>query len=271
MRTISFSSLRDELQDLKDKLSLQALKSGTEIEHMNFEELDLLRQLSLGIVPLYVKIGGAEARNDIQTLAQIKVDGLIAPMIESVYALEKFIQSLRDVLAENEYQKMKKGINIETITALENLEKIMSHEYIKELNQLTAARADLSASLGATVSANDPQVFQYCKEIVQSARVRGLETSVGGKIEGHTVQRIISEIQPDFINTRHMLVSIKRLKTNLKHNPSEIITRHLSFECSLYSYLATIFSAKKSYYEERIASIRKRIERKQIEIPYAIK
>lgn len=83
MQTPSFQQLRDRLKELRDAGGLTALKTGTEVEDMSFEEIRLLRALSDRIVPLFVKIGGPEARNDMRELARAGVDGLIAPMIES--------------------------------------------------------------------------------------------------------------------------------------------------------------------------------------------
>ena len=41
---------------------------------------------------LNVKIGGCEAKNDIFFCKKIKTNSMVAPMIESEYALKKFIQ-----------------------------------------------------------------------------------------------------------------------------------------------------------------------------------
>ncbi len=117
----SYLELRERLQELKLKAGLKALKSGTEIEDMDFEELSVMRRLSQGILPFYVKIGGPEARNDIRALAQLEVDAMIAPMIESPYALRKFIESLEALLPEKYYKTLLKMINVESAAAIEQL------------------------------------------------------------------------------------------------------------------------------------------------------
>ena len=43
-------------------------------------------------VDLNVKIGGCEAKNDIFFCKKIKTNSIVAPMVESEYALRKFIQ-----------------------------------------------------------------------------------------------------------------------------------------------------------------------------------
>ena len=46
-------------------------------------------------VPLYLKIGGAEAIRDIKDALELGVDGLVAPMIESSFGLVKFLNACR--------------------------------------------------------------------------------------------------------------------------------------------------------------------------------
>ena len=44
-------------------------------------------------IPITLKIAGAEAVRDIKDASKLQVRKLVAPMIESVFALEKFIKS----------------------------------------------------------------------------------------------------------------------------------------------------------------------------------
>ena len=267
MNASSFSSLRIDLQNLKQNAALRALKTGTEIEDMSFEEIAFLRDLSKNIVPLYVKIGGPEARNDIRGLACLGVDALIAPMIESVYALQNFIQSLREILDPAMYANMKKGINIETIDAVHKLDEILVEAQASRLDQITAARSDLSASMSRTMTrgkegeltVNDARVLKNCALIVKGAQAHGIQTSVGGQIDPYSITDLLAYTQPNFINSRHMLLSAKALQGHASLKPTEIIIQNLNFECALYSHLTELFPAKRSFYEKRIFSLRKRI------------
>ena len=65
---------------------------------------------------LSVKIGGCEAISDINRCIDLNVDGIVAPMIESKFALQKFSESINGF----EY-KGDKFINIESIQAYKNL------------------------------------------------------------------------------------------------------------------------------------------------------
>ena len=63
---------------------------------------------------LNVKIGGCEARNDIFFCSNLKVDSIVAPMVESSYALKKFIQVVPKEYLGNLF------INLESKTAFNN-------------------------------------------------------------------------------------------------------------------------------------------------------
>ncbi len=278
MNSTSFSDLRNCLIQLKEEAGLVALKTGTEIEDMGFEEIAYLRKLSRNIIPLYVKIGGAEARNDIRSLSELKVDALIAPMIESPYALQKFFISLREVLNPNDYKRIQKAINIETITAVEKLEEILQLPEAGELDQITAARTDLSGSMAAFInsthlmnknnenknikisfSPNDDAVLTNCKLIVSEAQKHKIRTSVGGKIEPASLEAILTYIKPDLLNSRHMVLSTQVLAEGFPENSHSLLIQNLQFECFLYSNLAQVFPMKKTYYSQRGRILQERI------------
>ncbi len=250
-----FLQLRSRLQKLKENHGLAALKTGTEVEDMGFEEIRVLRQISAGIVPLYVKIGGPEARNDIRNLIKLEVDGLIAPMIESPYALVKFIESLTSLLEPDAYKKLKKGINIETITGLYQLDAILALPEADQLDQITAARTDLCASMA--LPADHFQVLDSCAYIKSQAQQHGLVVSLGGQIEPSISPILIEKVKPNFINSRHMVLAVPRLDIK----PATAVIENLRFECELYLHLSEVFFEYKTRYTERIETINQRLSK----------
>ncbi|MCR9140756.1 MAG: aldolase/citrate lyase family protein [bacterium] len=255
MKAPSFSSLQSQLKELKRDSGLTALKTGTEVEDMSFEEIRLLRALSDRLLPLYVKIGGPEARNDIRELSRIGVDGLIAPMIESPYALKNFIGSLRDCLGPTSYDRIEKGINLETITGFQNMNEILSSPAAAELDQVTAARSDLSGSMELT--ADDPRVLEICSLIIARCRENDLRTSVGGGIHPEIAETLIDTVAPEHINTRHMVLSCADMATRA----AECVERVLLFELELSRYLADMPSDRQAAHQARAETIRLRLER----------
>ncbi|MBX7059671.1 MAG: aldolase [Leptospirales bacterium] len=255
--TPSFASLREQLRELHSAGFLCALKTGTEVEDMSFDEIRLLRAISDQIIPLYVKVGGPEARNDIREMARIGVDAIIAPMIESHYALAKFIETLHDVLGASGYERMQKGVNLETIVGFRNLNEILKSAEARELDQLTAARSDLSGSMG--LSADDDRVLELCSIIVAHARENDLRTSVGGGIHTPAVERIIERVRPETVNTRHMVMPCRALLGRV----NEGVERNLEFEVKLYQYLASMPSPRQKRHGERARVIASRMQQGQ--------
>ena len=81
------------LKDLK-KISAVAVKQSLEDEGASYEDLIVMRKITRKAkLLLNVKIGGCEAKNDIFFCEKIGVSGMVAPMVESPYALKKFLQT----------------------------------------------------------------------------------------------------------------------------------------------------------------------------------
>ena len=89
--------LLNELNKLKSKYNVVGIKSSFEDEGVQFNELIRLKQLcSLSNIVFNVKIGGCEAISDINNCMLLDSDGMVAPMVESPFALEKFITSINN-------------------------------------------------------------------------------------------------------------------------------------------------------------------------------
>ena len=82
------------LKNLK-KFNAVAVKQSLEDEGASFEDLLVMKKIThQAKLHLNVKIGGCEAKNDIYFCEKIKVKGIVAPMVESAYALRKFLQTV---------------------------------------------------------------------------------------------------------------------------------------------------------------------------------
>ncbi|MDH5654654.1 MAG: aldolase/citrate lyase family protein [Spirochaetia bacterium] len=253
-----FERLRTKLGNLAEGGCLTALKTGTEAEDMSFEDIRILKALSRDILPIYVKIGGPEARNDIREMYAIGVDGIIAPMIESPYALKKFVETLHDILGPISFEKIQKAINIETILAVDNLEAIFSIPEATYINQITAARSDLSSSMDT--NADDEGVHSACLKIVDRARNIGFRTSVGGAIHPGNVNKIVKEIMPDLLNTRNMVMDT----AYLMDSPPGTVSKCLEFEAELYTYLSDMPGERQKSYEKRVQTIHNRMNNEAV-------
>ena len=112
--------LINQLKILK-KLGASGVKQSLEDEGVSFKDIEIMRILTKNTkLKLNVKIGGCEAKNDILFCSNLKVDSIVAPMVESSYALKKFIQTVPKEYLGNLF------INLESKTAFSNINKIVN-------------------------------------------------------------------------------------------------------------------------------------------------
>lgn len=113
------------VRKLKDE-GLVAIKCELEAEGMLRNELTRMAELAWrSNLDLYVKIGGCEAVSDLFLCREYNVDGVVAPMIESDFAVEKFktaIETVYPICSE----RPSCFINIETEVGLSNAEEMLS-------------------------------------------------------------------------------------------------------------------------------------------------
>lgn len=248
--------LRDHLLNLCLHHGLRSMKTGTEVEDMSFSEIELLRTISSGILPLYVKIGGPEARNDMRNLIQLGVDGIIAPMIESPYSLRNFMIAFNQIKEEFPKSQVEAGINLETITGYNQMHSIINQPLANGLKQVTAARTDLSGSM--SLDPDDEHVLSLCADIVIACSSKGWVTSVGGAIHPGIIETLLERIPSDRVNTRHMVISCQEIASN----PRLSLIENLKFEIHLYRALSEdAFNEKRHLHKERALTLETRLKK----------
>jgi len=234
---------------MKKKHNLVAIKGGTEVEAMSFQEIALMREISRGILPMTVKIGGAEARNDIVFMLELGVDRILAPMIESPYGLKNFVKTMEECDPDH---KASLAVNIETIHSFYNLNAIMTASAFKKISQVTVGRSDLSSSMEHEV--DDTEVARVTREIVEMASEMGCSTSVGGKIRKDTVLRVQETIPADTVNTRHMVIQLSSSAIEAD------VEEALAWEKAFYEAVAHKFPERRQFCKSRIRSIKSRMD-----------
>jgi hypothetical protein len=173
-------TLIHHLTRLRDRSGLAGVKAEFEAEGARLEEIwrlqGLARRVGLGLT---LKLGGCEARRDLREARDLGAERIVAPMVETPYALTKYLGAIRDMLGDD--PAIACSVNIETRTAVANLETMLTLPGITRLDGILVGRADLAGSLGRSRhELDDPAVGALCHEAVRTARSRGLRTAIGG-------------------------------------------------------------------------------------------
>lgn len=106
------------LVDLKTRHHVIGVKAEFEAEGTRLEEAMRLKEvISAAQLGLTLKIGGCEAIRDMYEARILGVSRIVAPMVETPYALKKFLAAIKLSFPEDERGQIKFAINIETVTA----------------------------------------------------------------------------------------------------------------------------------------------------------
>ncbi len=180
----------DSLRKLKEIYGVTHIKAEFEAEGSRKDELIMLREfikeVKLGFI---IKIGGCEAVHDLDQCKLLHATGVMAPMIETPFAMKKYKNAYEKVFEiENSIERI---INAETVTCIKNYDEILS-EGKDFLTGVTVGRSDLSASMGIERSDIEcERVFEATKELVIKSKDAGLTTNFGGNIGINSIPFII--------------------------------------------------------------------------------
>lgn len=172
------------LRDLKANHNVIGIKAEFEAEGTRLDEaLRLKEVVTRAGLDLTIKVGGCEALKDMYDARSIGACRIVAPMIESPYALKKYLNAAKTVFPKEEIQQVSLLANIETEMGYKNFDKMLELENISELDGVVLGRVDMTGSLGLSrEGVNSEQIFNIASDLFTKARRKGLECVVGGGV-----------------------------------------------------------------------------------------
>ena len=169
----------------REKYGVVSVKAEFEAEGTRVDELlrlvDIARAAGL---PLTVKIGGCEAIRDLYEAKQIGVRYIVAPMVESPYAVTKYIGAKDIAFSKEEQEDVDFLFNLETVTAFSNLaEQVRIAAQPGGVQGIVFGRVDYvgSAGLGRD-EVNSDRVKADVLVAAATAKEAGLDFVCGGGV-----------------------------------------------------------------------------------------
>ena len=177
------------LKDLKENHSVAGVKMEFEAEGTRLEEAMRLKEISMAAgLTLTTKVGGCEAVKDMFDAATLGTNYVVGPMVESAYALKKYIQATKIAYTEDQRESMEFYINLETITACQNFDAMLAAPESEDLDGIVLGRVDLTGSMNLDRnSVNSPEIQDICISMATKAKAKGKKVIVGGAVSVHSI------------------------------------------------------------------------------------
>lgn len=251
------SELIDSLKKLKEVYGVVAIKAEFEAEGSRKDELimlgEMIEQAELGFI---IKIGGCEAVHDLDQCKLLGATGVMAPMIETPFAMSKFRGAVKKVYGDQ--PGVERIINAETITCFHNYDEILKAAD-GFLTGVTVGCSDLSASMG--IERKDiecDKVFETTKVFAQKGKEHGLITNFGGNIGVESIPFVIRMYDYiDRFETRKVVLTKSRDPEFLK----AAIGAALSFELQYLTFKSEYYKAMADEDAARIRRMQNQLNR----------
>lgn len=221
----------EQLIELKENYNVIGVKAEFEAEGTRLEEaLRLKEVVSRAGLDLTIKIGGCEAVKDMYEARVIGVSRIVAPMIETSYALKKFLAMTKLVFPKDEYEQVSFLVNIETIFGYNNFDSMLEIPEINLLDGIVVGRVDMTGSMNISRDdVNSEPVFDIAKNLVTKAKNKGLECVIGGGVSAHSLPffKKLPENSLDRFETRKIIFKCPEA---LGENADKGILKAVGFE-----------------------------------------
>ena len=222
------AKMLDILVDLYENHNVESIKAEFEAEGTRLEEALRLKEIvTKAGLDLTIKIGGCEAIKDMYDARAIGANTIVAPMIESSYALKKYVQALNFVFPQEERNQIKFLINIETISGFKNLDDIINSSEFYEINGITFGRSDMAGSMGLSKDKVDSdEIFNMAEIISLNMKNLNKDMVIGGNVSALSLEFFKKIPYLSRFETRKVIFN----REILNKNPLKSLSKALEFE-----------------------------------------
>ena len=180
----------DILQHGREAFGYVSVKAEFEAEGTRVDELLRLVEIAHRAgLKMTVKIGGCEAIRDLLESKQIGVNYVVAPMVETPYALTKYVAAKNQTFNDDEQEDCDFLFNIETFTSFENRVEMAKIASAKGgVQGMVFGRVDYSGSIDlGREGINDDRVTNDVIAVAEVCKASKLDLVVGGGVSADSI------------------------------------------------------------------------------------
>ena len=242
-------SMVESLKDLKKNYHAIGVKTEFETEGSSFQDAVKLKEIaSRAGLDLTIKIGGCASVKDMFEVKMIGANSIVAPMVESRYAMEKFVKTAKQIFKND----IKLYINIETECGIDNLQEIFRSELISNISGIVLGRTDLCNSLNIK-TVDDEIIYQHALAISNMCKLYNKEFTIGGTVCEQSVPFLKKISNINKFETRNIVFDKSILCQNA---PKNGILKALDFEILWLKYKQKFYNSILSGNIERIKTLK---------------
>lgn len=179
----------ETLVDLKENHHVIGIKCEFEAEGTRLEEaLRLKEVVTRAGLDLTIKIGGCEALKDMYDSRTIGVNTIVAPMIESAYAMKKYIMATKLAFPREEHEEIDFLINVETKTGFDNAVSMSEAPEWADVAGIVLGRVDMTGSMNLKRDdINSEEIYEIAEVLAKLCQKHGKKFIVGGGVSAHSL------------------------------------------------------------------------------------